>query len=261
MQRKWCIMRKITYGIVMILLTCFLCAFPLQAERTGSITVQIGEKGVSVALYQVADSNFNYINGFDSAGVQLDHISDSDLPKSLEKVITEKTKCQVDVSNEAGQSVFFHLAKGVYLIRQDNSESESKSFETFLVTIPMKQNGEWKYDISASPKMGEIPKTEESSQADSSSKTENPLIPGDTAQESETIEENGVETENSITSVKSKINKASERNDKSGNTSNDSKKIGNKERLPQTGQLIWPIPVLAFLGLCFVIIGKKLHEK
>lgn len=33
------------------------------------------------------------------------------------------------------------------------------------------------------------------------------------------------------------------------------------EKLPQTGQLMWPIPVLAVLGMAFIVLGISLHKK
>ena len=35
----------------------------------------------------------------------------------------------------------------------------------------------------------------------------------------------------------------------------------SSEELPQTGMLIWPIPILAFVGLIFFVIGYFLYVK
>lgn len=36
---------------------------------------------------------------------------------------------------------------------------------------------------------------------------------------------------------------------------------GSSEKLPQTGQLWWPVPVMSAGGLVMLVVGAKLHEK
>lgn len=252
MQRKWCAIRKITYKVAVLLLACFLCVLPVQAEQTGSITVQVGMAGAAIELYRVADADFHYVNGFDTAGVSLQHLSDSDLPKTLEKAITDTTEHWTDVSGVSGISAFSSLSKGVYLVRQSNQIPGYDSFDAFLVTIPMKQDGRWIYNVDASPKLGEIPKPEEPSEPEQPTEPTTPDVPVIPAtEETGETQEPGTVPVVPTNPVQPGITDIPEHSDITG----------NKERLPQTGQLIWPIPVLAFLGLCFVIIGKKLHEK
>lgn len=233
----------------MILLACFLCVLPVQAEQTGSVTVQVSMAGAVIELYQVADADFHYVNGFDAAGVPLKHLSDSDLPKALEKAITDSTEHRTDVSSASGLAAFSNLSKGVYLVRQSNQVPGYESFDTFLVTIPLKQDGKWIYNVDASPKLGVIPKPEEPSKPEEPTTPEEPVVP--TTEETEVTEEPGSETVIPVNPVHPQTNDVPDHPDKTG----------NEEKLPQTGQLVWPIPVLAFLGLCFIIIGKKLHEK
>lgn len=234
----------------MILLACFLCVLPVQAEQTGSVTVQVSMAGAVIELYQVADADFHYVNGFDAAGVPLKHLSDSDLPKALEKAITDSTEHRTDVSSASGLAAFSNLSRGVYLVRQSNQVPGYESFDTFLVTIPLKQDGKWIYNVDASPKLGVIPKPEEPSKPEEPTTPEEPVVPT-TEEETEVTEEPGSETVIPVNPVHPRTNDVPDHPDKTG----------NEEKLPQTGQLVWPIPVLAFLGLCFVIIGKKLHEK
>ena len=253
MQRKWCTMRKITYGVAMILLACFLCVLPVQAEQTGSVTVQVSMAGAVIELYQVADADFNYVNGFDAAGVPLKHLSDSDLPKALEKVITDSTEHRTDVSSVSGLAAFSNLSKGVYLVRQSNQVPGYESFDAFLVTIPMKQDGKWIYNVDASPKLSVIPKPEEPSEPEEPTEPttpDEPVVP--TTEETEVTEEPGTEIPVQPVQPGTETDTSSDNQNKTGNDGG---------RLPQTGQLVWPIPVLAFLGLCFVVIGKKLHEE
>ena len=44
-----------------------------------------------------------------------------------------------------------------------------------------------------------------------------------------------------------------------GQTGNTTASSGGK--LPQTGQLWWPVPVLAGAGLVLVVVGFRLHSK
>ena len=58
------------------------------------------------------------------------------------------------VTDENGYMTLQGLEKGMYLIVQ-NDEAEYGTVLPFLVSIPKQINGEWKYEVIASPK-GEI---------------------------------------------------------------------------------------------------------
>ena len=77
--------------MAMILLIGCMEVLPVGAEQTGQLTIYIGNPGGKVMVYRVANSNLQFVNGFSAAGVSLDDLTDSSLPKKLQAVVTGDT--------------------------------------------------------------------------------------------------------------------------------------------------------------------------
>lgn len=171
------------------------------AEGSISVTLTDGE----VTLYHVADMEMNdsgyvftYTDAWKECGVVLDDVQNAGSAEALAVYVKE---------NEIeGSSCFTGLSEGLYLIVQ-------KEIKPFLVTVPTIIDGEYIYDIEASPKV-------EPDGPGSSDEPENPEGPG---------------------------------NPEGSDGQDESDAPGKK--LPQTGQLNWPIPVLAITGLLLFASG------
>lgn len=61
----------------------------------------------------------------------------------------------VIVQNEDGQATFANLPDGMYLVAETKAEGEARKYELakpFLVSLPLYTNGEWKHNVTISPK-------------------------------------------------------------------------------------------------------------
>ncbi len=168
-------------GVRRLLLPC-LClvlllslALPVFAEvpdltKTGSITLTMryeGEtiSGGSMTLYRVGDiaeddgDYFFRLNDFFAPSrVSLADPTDPVSALALQKYAQDhKAQGTKRIINDKGQAVFSGLEPGLYLLSQ---ETPSKGFEPaapFLISVPMKENGAYVYDVSALPKVALVP--------------------------------------------------------------------------------------------------------
>ena len=192
----------------------------------GSITVTMrqGETAVSggsLTLYRVGevreeDGNYSFVltGDFTGCGQSLTNIQSAQLAKNLAQYVADHdligTTSEIDSS---GTVTFPQLTLGLYLLVQNKAASGYNKAEPFLVSVPMRENGAYVYDVNASPKV-EVQKTSE---------------PGDSVPKNPST---------STTSTSGKSN----------------------SKLPQTGQLNWPVPVLAVSGMCLFAIGWMLRS-
>lgn len=224
-----------------VLLCCaFLCDAAAQAypdlTRTGSILVRVLDTegtpvpGGELQCFQVARlTNAGYVpvNGFESSGVSLDpFLSDGTGAAELAKELAQKRPANAKFvsaePNEAGKVLFSQLELGLYLVSQSVPADRYHALDPFLVTVPLSENGLWIYDIDAAPKVGRA----------SPAPTTTPTTePSTTPTTTPTASTTSTPTGRPIS------------------------------RLPQTGQLRWPVPVLAGMGLAFLLIGWILSKR
>lgn len=139
-----------------------------DTSRTGSISLTMKYQNKAVAggsfsLYQVAgvtvsDTGYGYtlVNGFEDCGVSLDNLEDSKLASQLEaKVDSAKSKVTSTVSS-SGTVKFEDLELGLYLIVQETAAEGYNKVSSFIVTVPIDEDGALTYDVDATPKMSAI---------------------------------------------------------------------------------------------------------
>ncbi len=244
---------------VAIMLSASITAFAtadspsLDFGQLGSITLTLYSdenktalKDGELTLYKVADLNYDddgnmvytYTSDFSSSTVSLDDIEDSSLPVYLE-TIAENLDGSAETVSSYGRVKFEDLSLGLYLIVQTENSTGYYPVDPFMVTIPIEQDGEWVYDVDASPKV-EI-----------------------------NVEET---TDEEVTEITTATSSGLTSNTPSGSTGSkgysSSTGTGTGSKLPKTGQLVWPIPVLAVCGLLLFALGwylvisgkKKDHE-
>lgn len=223
-----------------LLCGAFLCGAAAQAypdlTRTGSILVCVLDTegtpvpGGELQCFQVAKlTNAGYVpvNGFESSGVSLDtFLSDGTGAAELAKELIQKRPANAKFvsaePNEAGKVLFSQLELGLYLVSQSVPADRYHALDPFLVTVPLSENGLWIYDIDAAPKVGRA----------SPAPTTTPTTePSTTPTATPTASTTSTPTGRPIS------------------------------RLPQTGQLRWPVPVLAGMGLVFLLIGWILSKR
>ena len=211
-------------------LCMLLCFFAMTAVRVsaaeahgqgqkGSLSVVMQNRktntkipGGEVVLYQVAEITYAFTNGFENCGLKLDNLEDELLAEKLKAEIGASTVGVAQTIGADGTAGFSGLEEGIYLVVQTKAANGYEMFSPFLVSLPMRENGQWKYQVEAMPKI----------EVSVSGKPETPV-------------KQPVSTPKPVSS-------------------------GNNLRLPYTGQLIWPVPVMAIAGMLLFAVGWSLRK-
>ena len=224
----------------------------VDMSQKGSITFSIkdpgsgtGYPGISLELIQVAslvpdgqgNNVFQYTQAFEKATVNLTEISEADMG-AREKAETLRNWANennlhgtVAVTDANGMVSYPNLDLGVYLIRNYPISENKESVRPFLVTVPRLVNNQFVYAV------------------DANGKPEAPDIGG-----SQTEKQKESET-------KKKKETEPPKGGKTTPSSGGGSTPGNGGKLPQTGQLWWPVPVLAAVGIIFILIGIVRRRK
>lgn len=245
-----------------------------------------------IAKAYEAENGIEYemISPYDKAGVDTIDLQDSSLSVHLTYFSSSHSLPYVEKNtNEKGTLVFDNLESSLYLIVPLQSEVCNYDVTPFLISVPTydSQNEKWEYNIDASPKIGGRDSDEEGETYISVTKkwdTDN-LHPENVTvvllrdfQEYEKVQLNKsnnwhyrwdkIPKKHIWSVVEADVPKGyTAYYETSSNTVtivNKSEEFGemptkpsepNEDKLVQTGQLNWPVPVCAILGLLFFSIG------
>lgn len=252
-----------------LLVWCAASAFALEVvdlSRTGSIKVSLYDSetseavgGGTLTLYRVAkvqkdnaNLSFVYTNGFEDCGVELGDLSEGELAGRLaEKIAATAESTTVEIS-DFGAAEFGDLEVGLYLVVQTTAAENYNVINPFLVSVPIQENGSYVYDVDALPKVGtaakktpEPPDTPDTPDKPEEENPNTPAAPGPDNPDGWVLGAHG-----------EKIYL----NPEAPSPDNPSGYVMGAHGLPQTGQLNWPIPVLAVTGVVLVAAGIKLKK-
>ncbi len=258
-----------------LLVWCAAPAFALEVvdlSRTGSIKVSLYDSetaeavgGGTLTLYRVAkvqkdnaNLSFVYTNGFEDCGVELGDLSEGELAGRLaEKIAATAESTTVEIS-DLGAAEFGDLEVGLYLVVQTTAAENYNVINPFLVSVPIQENGSYVYDVDALPKVGtaakkapeppdkpDTPDTPDTPDKPEEENPNTPAAPGPDNPDGWVLGANG-----------EKIY----RNPEAPSPDNPNGYVMGAHGLPQTGQLNWPIPVLAVTGVVLVAAGIKLKK-
>lgn len=253
-----------------LLVWCAAPAFALEVvdlSRTGSIKVSLYDSetseavgGGTLTLYRVAkvqkdnaNLSFVYTNGFEDCGVELGDLSEGELAGQLaEKIAATAESTTVEIS-DLGIAEFGDLEVGLYLVVQTTAAENYNVINPFLVLVPIQENGSYVYDVDALPKVGtaakktpeppdtpDKPDTPDTPDTPEEETPNTPVAPGPDNPDGWVLGAHG-----------EKIYP---------NPDNPNGYVMGAHGLPQTGQLNWPIPVLAATGVVLVAAGIKLKK-
>lgn len=237
------------------LIICILLFFSLRAatyahdvpngEIKGSITVEMkyGEKevvGGSLTAYrigQVKNSDGNYcfektneMKAFDGS---YEDIASPELAENAAAFVKSNKISEYAVAkNQDGKAVFSSLDSGLYLIVQTEASDGYEPLKPFLVSVPMNENGQYIYDVNAKGKF-QLQQAQTTVETSDSNTLPDPNNHGNSDKPS---------------TPNIQVNQNTQ-------TSNSGTAGSSAEKLPQTGQLNWPIPLLAALGLLLFAFG------
>ena len=285
MGRKLISVFLIVWVMFVMPMTAFAQDFDF--DRAGSISVTLMDQdgktpitGAELSLYYVATVSLNsknnlsytFTNEFEDCGCALD---DPALSVKLEAFVKENpVAAEKLVTDTHGNVTFENLPLGLYFVQQTNTVAGYAPCASFLVTVPNKSADGYVYDVNASPKT-EIAKLTSITirkvwNTDASAKTAGhvtiQLLRGGVVVETATLSAQNNWQVTYTDMPESDAYSIVEVNVPKGFTATYQQKgyvftVTNTATLIQTGQLMWPIPVLAASGMLLIAVGITLLHK
>ena len=283
----------------LLLMLCLLAAGALPAlatsvnirlvdasgnPATGTIRVALYDSakdkalsGGQLTLYRVAevkrkngDLSFEYCGDFYGCGIALGDLTDSTLADQLLEYMPQGARGTTKTVDADGNAAFEDLELGLYLIVQSKASKGYAPIKPFLVSLPMAENGKWNYEVDASPKVGgyipvnpDTPPVPPTPVPDKPGTPEQPTEPTnpDTPKNPD-----GPDSPVSPGSPDSPVAPGNPDNPAAPGKPDNPALAGRPDGvvmngLPQTGQLNWPVPVLAVSGMLLFAAGWVLNKK
>lgn len=211
------------------------------------------------------------VNGVVSVnGEVLDDLSDSTLADQLAKYLptVPAVAAQQNVDEE-GYADFTKLPQGLYLVMQTEASHGYEAIKPFLVSIPLPDGDSWIYDVDATPKVGAtIPDTPETPPDTPETPPDTPDTPPDTPDTPPDTPDLPEQPDTPDTPVSpgtpdNPVSPGNPDNPVSPENPDNPVSPSNPDKpvLPQTGQLNWPVPVLACSGVLLFAVGWVLNRQ
>lgn len=269
-------------GLV-LLAACALPAFATSANikltdghgnpNTGSIHVNLYDStnnkalsGGELTVYRVAEVqrkngnlSFEYCGDFDGCAIELGDLTDSTLAAQLQEYLPQSAEGTTKTIDADGNVTFRGLELGLYLIVQTEASKGYEPINPFLVSLPMAEDGKWNYEVDASPKVGAYTPTKPDTPPTP------PTPPTPDYPDTPTPPDN---PDNPVSPGNLDNPVAPGHPDHPVAPGNPDSPVlpGHPDNpvmssLPQTGQLNWPVPVLAVSGVVLFAFGWALDRK
>lgn len=276
--------------LTMLLLVTFVITVSAEGfapGTTGSISVTLTEQyektpiaGAELSVYHIAtvgintDRKLNYIytEAFAKTGIAID---DPDLATKLDAFLSENEVTAIKLRTDTnGAASCTELPLGLYFVRQTNAVEGFAPCTPFLVTVPMEAAEGYVFAVNASPKtevakltaitIKKVWNTDASTQAADSVTVQ--LLRNDKVVETAILSESNNWQITYTDMPASDAYSIKEVNVPKGFTATYKQQgyvftVTNTSTLIQTGQLIWPVPVLAFIGVLLIAAGSVLLQK
>lgn len=274
-------------ALMLCLLSFAAYAHPVpDLSQKGSIkiTMHYGEKAVSggtMTLYHVGavreqDGNYDFVltGDFTDCGIALEAIQSAELAGKLADYAAQKKLPGVTQKiGTDGTVVFSELELGLYLMVQQQAAHGYKKASPFLVSVPMLENEGYVYDVEAGPKAELTPTSpDEPDEPDEPDKPDNPSEPSNPDNPDEPDKPDNPSKPGNPNNPDEPGNPDNPGEPENPNNPGGPDSPGGPREnpqpelprdtivlLPQTGQLNWPVPVLAVLGLGTFSLGWKLR--
>lgn len=228
--------------VTLVAASCLTCVF--ADDTLGSITVELSDSDTDkpittgvLTLYKVASLNSNgsytYTSDFASSGIELT-VRESTLATLLTQwAVSQGVTGTVGTPNSDGKVTFSNLEVGLYLIVPTTNPT-NYNMNPSLVSIP-NVAGEGEYDVMVEAKL------------------ESTYIP--TTPDEPTPTTTTVVTEPDVVVTTEGTNTEEGKTDEEVDIEEDEPEEKDEDTLPQTGQLNYPIPIMAGAGVFCVAAG------
>lgn len=161
-------------------------------------------------------------------------------PEELAQKVTEEAITGKIATVRNGAARFTGLEPGLYLVIQTDACPGYHPINPFLLSLPGEHNGQPVYDLLANPKVAPDPENTE------------PTLPTVGPDETEPDETEPDETEPDETKPDETEPGATT---ETTAPPQETKPDENVPKLPQTGQLNWPVPVMVAAGMLLLVLG------
>ena len=213
----------------------------IDMDQTGSISITIKYDdepvaGGSLTLYKVAsisldDGNLSYLPTSEFEGFESDFSDalDSKLADELKDYVDEKKlEGTIKEFDDNGKISYEGLELGLYLMIQREAADGFYELNPFLVSVPGEtEDGIVLYNVDASPKVEIVAKPGELVEPETTVEEETTKQPEDTP--------SGISAPSSVPTPSTPV-----------------------ITIPQTGLLIWPVILLAMVGILLIAIGWRI---
>jgi hypothetical protein len=245
-----------------------VCAHEIPDDsKTGtlSLTLQLGETLVtdgSIALYQVGDvvsDNGDYIfqlnDAFEEADVTVATQEDLNSAENAAALVAYAQENDLDYAmvaevSEEGTVEFSELPIGLYLVVQAENAEGYTAINPFLVGIPQVVDDSYVYEINGTPKVEGL---EAALLPPISGNVTDPTPEPSPEPSAEPSPEPSVEP-----SVEPSAAPTVTPTTTTTTTTTTTSVVTTVTKLPQTGQLNWPVPLMAVMGILLFVTGWKL---
>ena len=221
--------------------------------------------GGQLTVYRVAevkrkngDLSYEYCGDFYGCGIALGDLTDSTLAEQLQAFLPAGAEGTAKTVDKDGNVTFDDLELGLYLVVQTKASTGYEPINSFLVSLPMAEDGKWNYEVDATPKVGGFTPEEPDTP------TPPPPTPPDTP-DTPTPPDN---PDNPVSPGTPDNPVAPGHPDNPVAPGNPDNPVlpGHPDNpvmsgLPQTGQLNWPVPVLAISGVVLFAFGWALDRR
>ena len=274
---------------ILLFLTCSYTVFAeeFDSTQTGSISVRLIEQkqnepivGAELSVYYIAtvvmDADGNLIYDYTDDFKQFDAaIDDASLATKLGAFVSQHSVPSIKITTNAdGTALCDEIPLGLYFVKQTDAVEGFAPCTPFLVTVPNEKNGEYVYEVNASPKtevarltsitIKKVWNTDESTEATENVKVQL-LKDGNVVKTATLSKDNNWQiTYNDM--PESDAYSIKEVDVPKGFTVTYKQNdyvftVTNTSTLIQTGQLMWPISVLATSGMLLIAAGVVLLQK
>ena len=277
------------FATALLIITCVITvsAEEFDSGKTGSVSVTLTEQydkepivGAELSVYYVATVRMNtngnlsyvYTDSFKNSGIDMD---DPYLATKLDAYLLEHEVSSIKITtDEKGTATCKDLALGLYFIKQTGAVEGFAPCAPFVVTVPVKNTDGFVYDVNASPKtevarltsitVKKVWNTDASTKAAESVTVQ--LLRNDKVVKTAILNESNNWQVTYTDMPESDAYSIQEVNVPKGFTATYKQNayvftVTNTSTLIQTGQLIWPIPMLAISGMLFIATGIMLLQK
>ena len=254
----------------------------IDLNRTGTIEVTLYDhqndtplRGGQLTVYKVADAartngdlRFVYTADFAGCGIALGDLTDSTLASRLEAKLPANAQGTTRSVSEEGTVSFTKLPLGLYLVVQTEASKGYEAVNSFLVSLPMAGESGWLYTVDATPKVGAATPDMTPEEPDTPTPTppnepDKPTEPGDP--DTPDMPENPNDPSQPVSPGEpdGPVNPGSPDNPAAPGAPDDPALPGSPDGavLPQSGQLNWPIPLMACSGMLLFAVGWVLTRK